>query len=142
MDRLDELIKHYSFRMNMSVCVTMEESSKYKELRDLLLELQQRRESDLRPADKYLGNSISRQMNHIESEFLEVKEDYSNLIVEFDEHPPKQEKLAEELVDLQMSCETMLAILGLNEQQRMDARRKVVEKNEDRGYYVRMQEGK
>jgi hypothetical protein len=29
----------------------------------------------------------------------------------------------------------MLAILGLDEQQRMEARRKVIEKNRARGYY-------
>lgn len=48
-----------------------------------------------------------------------------------------RERVAEELVDLQMACETALAILGLSEDLRQKIRRKVVLKNSLRGYYER-----
>jgi hypothetical protein len=129
MDRLEELIKG---------CEQWDEqwdNGAINELSILLTELKQRRESELRQADKFLGASLNAQMYHVKSEFEECIEAYGNLIVEFDYCPSKQERLIEELVDLQMSCCTMLAILGLDEQQRMEARRKVIEKNRARGYY-------
>jgi hypothetical protein len=119
MDTLDKLINNH-------VCW---------KIHDLLQELKQRRESELRPADKFLGNSLNAQMYHVKSELEECIEAYENLIIEFDYCQSKQEKLIEELIDLQMSCETMICLLGLDEQQRMEARKKVIEKNTARHYY-------
>ena len=97
-------------------------------LHEWLTELRDRRESELRPATKFLGNSIHEQMSHLLSEFDEVMVEYGWTIT-------NEQRFAEELIDLQMSCETMLAILDLNEQQRNEARRKVIAKNTERGYY-------
>jgi hypothetical protein len=95
---------------------------------EFLRELKQRRESNLRPADKFLVNSIGEQFSHMESEIVEIEEEFLSCDMDI-------ERTAYEVIDLQMSCETMLAILGLDEQQRMESRRKVIEKNRERGYY-------
>lgn len=105
---------------------------------DLLKELKQRRESDLRPANKFLGNNLIEQFKHLKSEVKEVKSEFYYFIdddynEEFRKH--SRGKLISELIDLQMSCETMLAIMGLNEEQRREARVDVIAKNEARGYY-------
>lgn len=110
-----------------------------------LQELSQRRESELRPATKFLDNEIVKQMNHIESEFSEVKIEFYIMIdyrYETNERKKAIENLISELVDLQMSCETMLAVMGLDRQQRMESRRKVIEKNAKRGYYEPQQGSK
>jgi hypothetical protein len=92
-------------------------------LRAGLLALQR---SALRPATKYLTSTIDEQMDHIFSEVAEVEN-----ALEYENY----QRVSEELVDLQMSCETLLTILGLDEQQRNEVRRKVIEKNAARGYY-------
>lgn len=71
------------------------------------------------------------QMNQISQEFREVTREVAAI---FDE-AGNCENLIMELVDLQTACETMLAILGLDESQRQEARRKVIAKNQSRGYY-------
>jgi len=103
-----------------------------------LIELKQRREADLRPADKFLSATVNKQYEHIVSEIGEASVELVK-VVDFDlidEIP----RAVEELIDVQMSCETMIAILGLNEQQRREARCKVIEKNEARGYYRKGEE--
>lgn len=105
-----------------------------------LVELKQRRESTLRPADKYLTNTIPMQLDHIESELTEVKQElykFNDPNVGPLEFCNIKSNLCVELVDLQMSCETMLAVLGLDEQERMEVRRMVVKKNAERDYYRR-----
>jgi len=95
--------------------------------------------SELRPTTKFLNNSEYEQFRHLESEFHEVKREFHNRI----DYKLYKEGLSElarhhltiELVDLQMSAETMLAILGLDEQKRGELRLKVIAKNEARGYY-------
>jgi hypothetical protein len=44
-------------------------------------------------------------------------------------------RLAEEIVDLQMACETLLVGIGMNELDRRKTRQQVIEKNRRRGYY-------
>ena len=44
-------------------------------------------------------------------------------------------RIAEELADLQQACETAMAMLGLNEHERQNVRKKVLCKNASRGYY-------
>lgn len=95
----------------------------------LLQELKERRESELRPADKFLSNTPAIQFEHIVSELGEAK------IAMVKKEMGMENNLVEELADLQMSCETMLAILGFDEQQRREARKKVIEKNRSRGHY-------
>lgn len=91
-------------------------------------ELKQRRESDLRPATKFENLDIEECVcNKVLEEFFEVYaacRDGNNV------------NLAEELVDLQMVCETSLWRLGLDENQRMEARKAVIKKNQERGYYI------
>lgn len=119
MDRLDQLIKECR-QYRSKECV---------EMFDLLTELKQCRESDLRPADKFLGNTVKEQFNHMESELNEIMNEIWGC------EEISKNKLVMEIIDLQMSAETMLAILGLDEQQRREARKKVIDKNEKRGYY-------
>lgn len=85
------------------------------------------RRSELIPGLKFANASIEQQYWHIKSELREVwaelaKEDWP--------------ALAEELVDLQTSCETLLYILkcrhGVDP---VAAKEKVQQKNRDRGYY-------
>lgn len=99
----------------------------------LLKELRDRRESALRPATKYLTNSWLEQYMHVKEELDEVRQAMNDFA--FRKPGSGTDYISEELVDLQMSCETMLAIIGLDEQQRNEARRKVIKKNKERGYY-------
>lgn len=92
----------------------------------------------LRPADKFLGSTFYRQYLHVQSEIKEVDEAYR--IFSWRGANEDKNSLIEELIDLQMSCETLITILGLDEQQRREARRKVIEKNEARGYYRKGEE--
>ena len=106
--------------------------SDFKPVEDLLVdaleELKERRECELRPATKFLSNTIGEQLTQIQQEFKEIEAELRY------EHFNK-DRAIEELVDLQTACETMLVILGLDENQRMEARRKVIQKNMKRGYY-------
>jgi len=102
-----------------------------------LIELKQRRESDLRPADKFLGNTINRQVLHVNSELGEIQDAIfkiknPTMDMNFEE---AMNHIAEEIADAQMSLETLFVVCGFDEQQRREARRKVIEKNEARHYY-------
>jgi hypothetical protein len=85
----------------------------------------------LQPAARFLTNTPVAQFRHICSEFAEV----SQALYEFEYQNGGLNHLAEELVDLQMSGETMLAILGFDNEGRNNIRRQVIEKNGKRGYY-------
>lgn len=102
-------------------------------IHDLLQELKKRRESELRPADKFLGSTVAAQWEHFTSELEETIIELSKWLDKGIEE--SFDRSVEEIIDMQMSLETLLAILGLDEQQRMDARCKVIEKNRLRGYY-------
>ena len=82
--------------------------------------------SGLKPATKAASRSYSQQLAKIEEEYGEVIEAYTD-------GEPK-ERLAEELVDLQVACETMLAIMGYTDDDRQRIRKMVTEKNIARGY--------
>lgn len=86
------------------------------------------KESDLKPATKYVKrSSLTEQIAKIHSEYLEVM---SAVI-----HNEGKARIAEELADIQEACETAMAILGLSEVERQNARKKVLLKNASRGYY-------
>ncbi len=86
------------------------------------------KEKELKPATRFLGISLGDQVNKIHSELNEViKAVMDN---------EGKERIAEELVDVQQACETALAILGLTEDERREARRKVIVKNSKREYYA------
>lgn len=92
-----------------------------------LEELKLSRESELRPATRFVDCNLEDHIAKIQEEFFEVM--YATWSM-------KKENLVEELVDLQMTCETALAGLGLDNQKRMEARRNVIQKNQERGYYI------
>lgn len=119
----------------------------------LLQEFKARRESELLPATKFLSNTLDEQMVHIAEEYAEVYKAFetyvnNNVLSSEDdiedeamyevfahEDAAAKDRLAEELVDLQTSAETMLALLGLNYFDRLAVRKQVIEKNRARGYY-------
>lgn len=83
---------------------------------------------ELKPATKFVGQlSLAEQIAKIHSEYLEV------MSAVF--HKEGNERIAEELADLQQACETAMAMLGLNEHERQNVRKKVLCKNASRGYY-------
>lgn len=102
-------------------------------LLSILKEIKQRRESSLRPATKFVKSTLFQHNDKLIEEFDEVQAafyDYTEDSLEKD-----KEHLIEEIIDLQFAAETWLAGLGLDEKQRMQARRKVIAKNQTRGYY-------
>jgi hypothetical protein len=84
-------------------------------------------EKELKPAVKFMGISLADQINKIHSELTEVINAYMD--------KEGEERIAEEIADVQQACETALAILGLTDEQRHEIRRKVIMKNKLRGYY-------
>lgn len=96
-----------------------------------LQELRQRRSSALIPAVKYLTNTVDQQFGHLEGEIREVRKEVALCKTN---KSTTVDRIAEELVDVQMSAETMLEILGFCEEERMELRKSVIKKNKDRGY--------
>lgn len=80
------------------------------------------------------------QLHKIQKEYdealleLDALEDNSDDDVRFAAYEDKQ-SLAEELVDIQVACETALSMLGLNQEQRDQVRQRVNQKNALRGYH-------
>lgn len=105
-----------------------------------LLELKERQDSDLRPADKFLTNTPDEQFAHVCSEYHEFWNEWVDWVAHRNRYPEKAkiyiQRMVEEGIDLQMSIETLLARFGLDEQQRRKERKKVLAKNAARGYYV------
>ena len=87
----------------------------------LLKELQERRAGSLIPAEKFKSDNL----------ILKIKEE----VEEVEEALKGNGDLVEEIVDIQLVCETFLAGLGLNQEQRNNARYKAKLKNLARGYY-------
>ena len=87
----------------------------------LLKELQERRAGSLIPAEKFKSDSL---LLKIEEEVEEVRQALKG-----------NGNLIEEIVDIQLVCETFLAGLGLDQEQRNNARYKAKLKNLARGYY-------
>ena len=87
----------------------------------LLKELQERRAGSLIPAEKFKSDNL----------LLKIKEE----VEEVEEALKGNGNLIEEIADIQLVCETFLAGLGLNQEQRNNARYKAKLKNLARGYY-------
>ena len=92
-----------------------------KNLSVLLKELQERRAGCLIPAEKFKSDKL---VEKIEEEVEEVRQALKG-----------NGNLIEEIVDVQLVCETFLSGLGLNQEQRNKARYKAKLKNLARGYY-------
>jgi flagellar biosynthesis/type III secretory pathway protein FliH len=82
---------------------------------------------ELKPAVKFMQNSIGAQIQKIYEEFIEVSDAYNN--------GESTERVAEEACDVQQTCETLLAMLGYDDEERRKLRQKVLCKNASRGYY-------
>jgi hypothetical protein len=134
MDRLDDFLKEDALN-DVLECISHKgiAHASSQEMTGWLQELKERRESELRPADMFLINGKYQQFKHIRSEFCEFAESFMHYWG--NSADAEKPHTIEELIDLQMSCETMLAMLGLDKQQRREARKKVVAKNAARGYY-------
>jgi NTP pyrophosphatase (non-canonical NTP hydrolase) len=87
------------------------------------------RENDLRPAVLYMHKLTKRQ------QLQKIVEECDEVIQAWNDGEG-DERVAEELVDVQMACETMLAMLGYTEEQRKKIRLDVIDKNSRRGYYM------
>ena len=85
-------------------------------------------EKELKPATRFMGNSLECQISKIHDEYIEVL----NAVMRNE----SKERIAEELADVQQACETAMAILGMTEDERKEVRHKVVIKNGLRGYYM------
>ena len=87
------------------------------------------RGAELRPAVLYMHKLTKRQ------QLRKIVEELDEVIQAWDDGE-KNERVAEELADVQMACETMLAMLGYTEKQRHAIRQGVIAKNSKRGYYM------
>ena len=92
-----------------------------------ILELLDLRESEPRPAVRFLKAGIMDNLKKLKEEYDEVVQAY--------EMGESRGRLAEELADVQMVCETIMATVGLTANQRRRIRRMVIKKNMVRGYY-------
>lgn len=63
-----------------------------------------------------------------------LKEEYDEVVQAY-EMGESRDRLTEELADVQMVCETIMATVGLTASQRRRIRRLVIKKNMARGYY-------
>ena len=93
----------------------------------LIVELVDLRESEPRPAVRFLHDGLPMQLK-------KLKEEYSEVVQAYDEGESR-DRLTEELADVQMVCETIMAAVGLTDKQRRRMRRYVIAKNMVRGYY-------
>lgn len=84
-------------------------------------------EKELKPAIRFLGDSMNSLIDKIVEECDEVVEAYND-------GEPK-ERLAEEIADVQLACETALSGLGFHEKERRKIRLQCIQKNDKRGYY-------
>ena len=92
-----------------------------------IVELLDLRESEPRPAVKFIHDGLPVQLKKLKEEYDEVVQAY--------EVGESRDRLTEELADVQMVCETIMATVGLTANQRRRIRRLVITKNMARGYY-------
>ena len=92
-----------------------------------ILELLDLRESEPRPAVRFLHDGPLVLLKKLKEEYSEVVQAY--------EEGESRDRLTEELADVQMVCETIMAAVGLSDTQRRRMRRFVISKNMARGYY-------
>lgn len=92
-----------------------------------IVELLDLRESEPRPAVKFIHDGLPVQLKKLKEEYGEVVQAY--------EMGESRDRLTEELADMQMVCETIMATVGLTANQRRRIRRLVITKNMARGYY-------
>jgi phosphoribosyl-ATP pyrophosphohydrolase len=84
-------------------------------------------EKELKPAVHFLGNSMKSLIDKIVEECDEVVQAYND--------GEGKGRLAEEIADVQLACETALTRLGFCEKERREIRLANIQKNDKRGYY-------
>ena len=92
-----------------------------------IVELLDLRESEPRPAVRFLHDGPLVLLKKLKEEYGEVVQAY--------EEGESRDRLTEELADVQMVCETIMAAVGMSDKQRRRMRRFVITKNMARGYY-------
>ena len=112
-----------------------EVNSALSHYRNLLGWFKRNEETKIRPAIRYLSNTLPKQYNHIVSENIEETEAYMCFMRSTYSKLLKHD-YAMELIDGQMTRETMLHILGYSEKDIEDLRREVIKKNNERNYYA------
>jgi phosphoribosyl-ATP pyrophosphohydrolase len=85
-------------------------------------------EKELKPAIHFLGDSVQSLIDKIVEECDEVVEAFND--------GEKQERIAEEIADVQLACEMALSGLGFHERERRKIRLQCIQKNDKRGYYT------
>ena len=85
-------------------------------------------EKELKPAIHFLGDSIQSLIDKIVEECDEVVQAFND--------GERKERVAEEIADVQLACETALSGLGLHEKERRKIRLQCIQKNDKRGYYT------
>jgi hypothetical protein len=128
-ERLQEMIKGLKPFAESKYGIKINEFSS-KDIYSALQELKNRRENDLRPANKFLGASINQQLIHVESELKEVVDAIYNR----NDVTRSVAEILDEINDLQISAETLKAIIEPNEDVRRKAMIKTIRKNASRGY--------
>ncbi|WP_196607127.1 hypothetical protein [Pectinatus frisingensis] len=114
------------------------DTDRWKDLYSVLLELKQRRESDIIPATKFLNAGMYAHISKVMEECDEVSEaaDDDEMDLYLEEGRTENFKhLLEELVDVQFAAETAITKILPDIQDRWALRRQVREKNAKRGYY-------
>jgi NTP pyrophosphatase (non-canonical NTP hydrolase) len=84
-------------------------------------------EKELKPAIHFLGDSVQSLIDKIVEECDEVVQAFND--------GERKERVAEEIADVQLACETALSGLGLHEKERRKIRLQCIQKNDKRGYY-------
>ena len=84
--------------------------------------------AELKPAIHFLGEPMQLLIDKIVEECSEVVEAFND--------GEKKERIAEEIADVQLACETALSGLGFHEKERRKIRLANIQKNDKRGYYT------
>ena len=84
-------------------------------------------EKELKPATHFLGEPMQLLIDKIVEECGEVVEAFND--------GERKERIAEEIADVQLACETALSGLGFHEKERREIRLANIQKNDKRGYY-------
>jgi phosphoribosyl-ATP pyrophosphohydrolase len=84
-------------------------------------------EAELKPAIHFLGEPMQLLIDKIVEECDEVVQAFND--------GERKERVAEEIADVQLACETALSGLGFHEKERRNIRLANIQKNTKRGYY-------
>lgn len=100
---------------------------------DVLRVFEATRMQFLVPCYGFCGGDCEGQLEKVEEEFGEVWKATVDYLVEPSEK--NREAFLMECADVQVAVETLMMMLGADEDERLAARRMVWEKNDARGYY-------